>query len=317
MPAPSRSARLVIAACCLALVVSGCGGGDDEPVAAASPTPPGSGDAALITDVATEVLVSDDLTRKCEQLVTPGFVLAVFGDQETCTQDPVDSTAEDATGAEVSDVVVDGDSATATVTEEGGSSAGASGPWRFTRDSTGGWRLSEWSIDYLRSLVAATFGDAYASDGPEDPFDDADFRSCFVAALQSFDDRAFRTVMYALIAQRDDADDELNRAAEGCGEAASGEELTGKVTEIREAFETAYRAAASRARPGADVDCELAALRRGLTDEEIVAAEEGDTGAQGKLERIAGAAQVGCSAPGGGSDDASEDTAEGTGAADA
>ncbi|GAA0602938.1 MULTISPECIES: hypothetical protein [Sporichthya] len=221
--------RAVVAASCAVLVLSACANDDDDneavstPAATASasatpePTPSASeADVEALTTLTVEILTTDDLKRKCEELATSGFVLAVFGGQESCQEEDDDSDDDnDPTGAELSDVVVTGDSASAVVAIKGGSTDGAEGAWRFTKDATG-WRLSEWSIDYLRSVLATGFGTNY-QEGEGGPIDDPDVRSCFVAKLQSLDDQNFRTTMYTLIAGRDDADQYIGETLIACG----------------------------------------------------------------------------------------------------
>ena len=252
-----------------------------------TPTP---SDADQIAAVASELATTEDPVRKCEQLATSGFVLAVFGSQENCktSGDDADSDSE-ATGADVGSVVVTGDTATAVITLRGGDADGATGSWRFTKDASG-WRLAEWSIDYLRSVLATGFGPGYQADGADDPFADADTRSCFTARLQSLDDQSFRTVVYSLVANRDDSNEVLGRALIACGYS----DPDAPDSEVRAAFEASYRAGASQTRPEADIDCELEQLRESVRDDEIDAAEAGDQEAYAAIEAAAAEAQTDC-----------------------
>lgn len=293
--------RTAVFASCAALALSGCAGDSREGDEAAAPeitqtlTP---SDSELITAAAVELATTDDLTRKCEQLATSGFVLAVFGSQENCkTSDSDADSGDDATGAKVSGVMVEGATATAVVTLEGGDTAGATGAWRFAKDPGGGWRLSEWSIDYLRSVLATGFGPNYRADDENDPFAEADTRECFTAKLQSLDDQSFRTVVYSLVANRDDSNELLGQALIDCGYTDFGSELDAADSEVRASFEASYRASASQARPGADLDCELEALRESVTDAEIEAAGT-DSGAYNAIATAAAEAQKNCAGDG-------------------
>jgi hypothetical protein len=294
----SKTRRVAVAVSCTVLALGGCASDDDgddsaeaTPEITQTPTP---GDAEQITAVAVELATTDDLARKCEQLATAGFVLAVFGSQENCKTPSDDGDADaDPTGAEVSSVEVDGDSATAVITLQGGDTDGASGAWRFTRDA-GSWRLAEWSIDYLRSVLATGFGPNYEAEDADDPFGDAEIRSCFTAKLQSLDDQSFRTVVYSLVANRDDSNEVLGRALIECGYTDSASELPAADSEVRAAFEASYRASGSQARPGADIDCELERLRDSVSDAEIEAAEGGDADAYAEIGAAAGEAQSAC-----------------------
>lgn len=293
-----RSLRAAVAASCAFLVLAGCAndGAEDDaappgPEITQTPTP---GDVEQITAVAVELATTDDLVRKCEQLATAGFVLAVFGSQETCTTSDDDADGDsEATGADVSSVVVTGDSATAVIALRGGDTDGASGSWRFSRDA-GGWRLAEWSIDYLRSVLATGFGPNYESEDADDPFAEEEIRSCFTAKLQSLDDQSFRTVVYSLVANRDDSNEVLGRALIECGYTDDDSDLPAADTEVRAAFEASYRAAGSQARPDADIDCELEQLRERVTDSEIEAAEAGDADAYAAIGTAAAEAQDDC-----------------------
>ena len=294
-----RSLRAAVAASCAVLVLAGCADDDGAEDGVAQPGPeitqtPTPGDAEQITAVAVELATTDDLVRKCEQLATSGFVLAVFGSQENCktSDDDADGDSE-ATGADVSEVVVTGDSATAVITLRGGDTDGASGSWRFSRDA-GGWRLAEWSIDYLRSVLATGFGPNYEAEDAADPFAEEEVRTCFTAKLQSLDDQSFRTVVYSLVANRDDSNEVLGRALIECGYTDDDSDLPAADTEVRQAFEASYRASGSQARPDADIDCELEQLRESVTDAEIEEAEAGDSDAYAAIGAAAAEAQDDC-----------------------
>lgn len=293
-----RSLRAAVAASCAVLVLAGCSddGAEDDAAQAGPETTqtPTAGDAEQITAVAVELATTDDLVRKCEALATPGFVLAVFGSQENCKTSDDDAAGDsEATGADVGSVVVTGDSATAVITLRGGDTDGASGSWRFSKGADG-WRLAEWSIDYLRSVLATGFGPNYEAEEADDPFAEEEIRSCFTAKLQSLDDQSFRTVVYSLVANRDDSNEVLGRALIECGYTDDESDLPAADTEVRAAFEASYRASGSQARPDADIDCELEQLRESVTDSEIEAAETGDSDAYAAIGAAAAEAQDDC-----------------------
>lgn len=294
-----RFLSAAVAASCAVLALAGCAndgddGGDAAQAGSEITQTPTPGDAEQIAAVAAELATTDDLVRKCEQLTTPGFVLAVFGSQDNCrASGDDDDPGSEATGADVGSVVVTGDSATAVITLRGGDTDGASGPWRFSRDA-GGWRLAEWSIDYLRSVLATGFGPNYDAEDADDPFAEEEIRSCFTAKLQSLDDQSFRTVVYSLVANRDDSNEVLGRALIECGYTANDSDLPSADSEVRAAFEASYRASGSQARPDADIDCELEQLRESVTDSEIEAAEAGDSDAYAAIGAAAAEAQDDC-----------------------
>ncbi|MGQ0626444.1 MAG: hypothetical protein ACT4PP_17565 [Sporichthyaceae bacterium] len=265
----SRRRRHSIGALALAalLVAAGCSDGESGE-ATTEDAAPAANDEALITALATDFVTASDDPRTCTELATPGLVTAIFGDVETCER--VSSTpddGEDATDAAVTSIVVNGDTATANVKEIGGDTDGATGKWTFARGGDG-WQISEFSIDYLRSIVAVAFGPNYESDGPEDPFADAAFRNCVRSRFLALDDQRYRAIVYSLIAERDDADATLEGFGTDCV-AASEQTLT----ETRRNFEEGFRSSIPDDFPSEVADCVLLTLRELVTDAEIEAAE--------------------------------------------
>ncbi|MGQ0631889.1 MAG: hypothetical protein ACT4P1_12690 [Sporichthyaceae bacterium] len=249
------------------LVAAGCsGGGSDE---AATPATPAPSDESLITATATDFLTAGEDVSTCTELATPGLVVAVFGDVETCkriTASPDEGV--DATGAEVTSIVVSGDTASAVVKEIGGDTDGATGKWSFARNGTG-WQVSEFSIDYLRSIAAVAFGPNYTSDDPADPLAEPAFRNCFRSRFLALDDQKYRATVYSLIAERDDVDAIFEGFAADCTEAANR-----SLTPTRRAFEEGFRSSIPDDFPPSVATCVLLTMRETVSDAEIEAAEE-------------------------------------------
>jgi hypothetical protein len=235
--------------------VSGCGG-DDGPKAGS--------DQARITDLARFVVTAPTGDAMCSTQLASDFVSAVFGDVSTCRRAGADNKPEDnATGATVSDIAVDGDSATAVVTEQGGAADGASGTWGFVRNAAAGWRVAEWRIDYLRAEFKAQFGPAYRSDGSDDPFGDATVRGCVSDRFQGLADPEFRATAYEILRGSDSGDEALKGWYYDC--IASGK--TQGVSTLRRIFEDGLRQADSI--PPQVIECVVQKLRKTVSDKEI------------------------------------------------
>ncbi len=241
------------AAVLTALLLAGCGGGG------------AGGEAEEIGELARTVVTSAPGAARCEAWFTPEFVTTVYGDAETCARvgaaaDPADT----ASGVSVADLTVDGDSATAAVTAQGGSADGARGIWVFAR-SEGEWRVAEWRTDYLRSIFRAQFGPAYTVAGDDDPFRDPEVRACISAAFQSLADPEFRATAHEILRDSRAADDAVRRWYFGCVD-GEGRTEEGGVSELRRIFEEGLRGADV---PREVVDCAIRRLRTTVTDDEI------------------------------------------------
>ncbi len=239
--------RWAAAPATLALLLSGCGEDDAA----------GNSDAAQITAVARAVVTSGNAEEVCRTGFSADFVSSVYGDLEVCRAAAVDTDATDAaTGASVTAITIDGDTATATVTEQGGAADGASGTWGFVRDA-GGWQVAEWRIDYLRAGLAAQLGPAYRAEGPDDPFRNATVRACLSDHLQALADPEFRATAYQIHRRSGAGDDTISGWYADC---------TGGVSTLRLDFEDVLRQADI---PAAVIECAVKRLRRTVSDAEI------------------------------------------------
>lgn len=236
----------------LLVASAACGAGDGASEA----------DVAAITATATAVVLAAD-PGVCATHLTAEFVTSFFGDQPACRDSAAAESGEvRATGARVGDISVDGDSATATVTEEGGDSNGASGQWRFARDGDG-WRVSAWSADYLRSQLTASLGAEYEPDGEGDPFADPATRECLVERLLDRSDEDFLAMVKEIFRETEASEKLFLDTFIACGE----EEVSPGVTRLRLAFEASLRSQPGV--PTAVVECLIAALRERVSDAEL------------------------------------------------
>lgn len=231
------------------VLLAGCADGDP------------SGDAGEITELATFVVTAPTGDEVCRTFLTEDFVRAVFGDLDTCVRSGSDDDPADvATGATVTDISVDRDSATAVVTEQGGAAAGAGGTWAFVRDETG-WRVSEWRIDYLRSGFEAELGAAYRPQGAEDPLTDSVVRACVSKRFQALADPEFRATAFELMRESEPGETALKGWYFDCAEGK-----TAGVSTLRRVFEDGLRQADI---PSAVIECAVLKLRETVSDAEI------------------------------------------------
>lgn len=255
--------RLALLGGVAVLALAGCGDDADDGGSGG-----GGDDAAALEAVVSRALSTQDPAVKCEQVVTPAFVRAVYGDVATCrkaeTPEPDDKPAE---GASVSDVQVDGGKATATVRVRGGESDGATGPITFAKVEDA-WKVDELSVAFLRSQLAKGLenGDFGADDGPL--ADDA-ARACIAKGLQDLDDAAFRQLAYDAIADKDPTDDFLEVITR-CASQSTGSGEAGDVSLLRRQFESGIRESLEGDKATkAQIDCVVAELRKSISDKEI------------------------------------------------
>ena len=215
-----------------------------------------------ITALVNYVTTVDDGKDVCSSHLTDGFVETVFGDVATCEKDDdSDGDEGDASGATVTDIKIDDDTATAIVTVNGGDTDGATGTWAFLKGEDKVWRVSEWRADYLRSSFERTFGDKYDSEGPDDPFDDDSIRGCVKDKLLGQDDTAFLDTAYKLFRNSEDSVEKLLGFMSECPSDTEG------VSALRALFEKGFRASAQL--PPAVTECIVLGMRTGLSEEEI------------------------------------------------
>ncbi len=281
-PAPKRSRKLpmAIAGTVLVLGVIAAGaavalsGGDDGK------------NSDEITALVNFVATADDGADVCRSHLTEDFVRTVFGDLATCERDDDrDGDEGDATGATVTDVVVDDDDATAVVTVTGGDTDGATGTWAFRRGEDKVWRVAEWRPDYLRSSYDKTFGVNYASDGPDDPFDDVDVRTCVKNQLLGLDDPAFLSTAYALFRDSAQSTPKLLGLMSECPSEIEG------VSALRALFEKGLRAKISAQLQPQVAECAITGWRTAMSEAEILTMMQNEdaplpTDVQGRMQQV-------------------------------
>lgn len=190
----SRLAAGLLVAVLAVFIFVGCGGGDDP-------------EGERVSGVIADALISEDAEQKCSEFVSERLVVAVYGSVEDCieAEQPDESDGEFPDEVTVSEISVEGDKATATVTEVGGETDGATGTFTLVLvEDT--WRIDEFGVDYLRSVLTqglAGFADSEDADDPENPLSDASVRDCLGEGLEGLSDEEFRQVAYDGMAERD------------------------------------------------------------------------------------------------------------------
>lgn len=184
-----RLALVALAALCAAFVVA-CGGSSDE-------------EGAAISEAIATAAMSENGEERCRELVTERFINDVYEDVETCIKATNDKDEDGPEEITVSEIEVDGDTATATVTEVGGDTDGATGTVTVAKVE-GDWRVDELGIDYLRSQLEQGFAneDNFTED-EYGPLADASVRECVLTGFQELDDADFRQMAYDSMADRE------------------------------------------------------------------------------------------------------------------
>lgn len=259
-PPPSRSKKLplvvlgvIVALAAIGSVVAVALSGDDD-----------GQDKEDITALVNYVTTVDQGEDVCSSHLTPEFVTTVFGDLATCEKDDDEEPdeAEDATGATVTDIEIEDDTATARVTVIGGDTDGATGTWAFLKGEDDIWRVSDWRPDYLRSSFELTFGEKYVSEGEDDPFDDATVRGCVRDQILDQDDAAFLDTAYELFRNSEKSVELLLGFMSECPTDVEG------VSALRALFEKGFRARAEL--PSEEIlDCIVLGMRTELSDSDI------------------------------------------------
>lgn len=299
-----RGLTAALAGSAALLFAAGCG--SDSSSSSSSSSDSGK-DAAQITKVTETAITTTDATVKCVDVVTRGFVTAVYGDLSTCkkAEAPSPDDAAPATGATTTGVTVSGDKATAVVTVKGGDTDGATGKLSYERED-GTWKVSELGIDFLRSQLKTGLEHGDATD-KSSPLNDPKVASCIGDHLQSLDDAAFRALAYAAISDKD-PDPAFVKAFTDCAAKSSTGTTTTDTTStdasttsgdesvslLRRQFETGIREAAVKdGATEAQVACVVKELRSTISDDEIVA-EVGKTKTSATLAQRAAKAIQHC-----------------------
>jgi hypothetical protein len=233
------------------LLIAGCGGDDGGSAA---------DDRKEIEAVISKALKTDDPQVKCVDTVTKSFVSTIYRTLAACKAEEAKPEATKPPKAtKLSAVKIDGDTATATVALVGGDSDGTSGQISFAKED-GAWKVDGVSVAFLRSQAERNL-----SHDRGDALGDAKSRACVSKGLARLGDDEFRDVAYDGIAGRDNQT--LISIVTPClaGNGNGGTSL------LRKQFESGIRESAAKdGTPQKAVECVLQALRKSITDAEII-----------------------------------------------
>lgn len=272
-PRASSKSRRTGGAVVLALVAIAIGVGTAVLVSQAQDGPDRSTDIAAIDAVATESLAAPDPTRSCDRL-TPEFTQTVYGTLEQCkARQESDPTLR----ANLTDHQIDGDNATAIVTQVGG----AAGRWTFVRDGST-WRVADWSTEFMRSALTVIYGrDVYRAAYSSDPFGDPLVRRCFHDRVQAQEEPALRTFVFNLV-----RNDSTGPVFDGFAAECQTQVAESRITPTRREFEQVVRRELATTLTPDQLECVLRELRGTVTDDEILRSGD-DATASAQLEERA------------------------------
>ena len=211
-----------------------------------------------------QAVTTKDAKRKCEELSTESFVKRVYGDLAQCRRAESQTDDPPPTGATVSAVEVEGDSATVKVRLEGSDTDGASGTLELRKES-GDWRIDDLGVDFLRSQVTT----GLSSDQSTPALSDPKVRECTREAFLRLSDSELRRVAYMAIADTDEGTEEIGKLLTPCLTAASGG--SDSVSTLRKLFESgvAQKARSEGIASPSAIACVNKGLRSTISDEEI------------------------------------------------
>jgi len=193
-----RLLPLLLAALLAAVPLGGCGGGDD-----------GGDPSADITTALQAALTSNDPAVLCERALSPALVTRVYGGNARCLQ--VERAAAASRGApgsaQVTQIKVDGDRATADVVLRGGDQDGARGALSVVRQD-GDWRLDDLSTAFLRSEFSAGL-----TSGQELQ---ANLIDCVGKRVVALTDAALRALAFGAMGGRPEAQAQLHALVTAC-----------------------------------------------------------------------------------------------------
>lgn len=207
-----------------ALLAGGCSSSDDVPTVIDDSPVASEADTNAITEVVTTVVAGKNTGQICNQLLDADMVKDLYSRAPTCRRLVAAPAGEAAAAtAEVTDVDVEGARGTAVVTATGGAADGATGTWHFVRTPKG-WKVEEWGVDYLRSVVLAIFGPRYTPTSSSDPLGSQPVRVCVNGQFQDKDDAEFLTAAKTYLRGGKPAEKLLAAAVKECGDPAAESE---------------------------------------------------------------------------------------------
>ncbi|HEY2834156.1 MAG TPA: hypothetical protein VGJ14_17135 [Sporichthyaceae bacterium] len=237
--------------------------------AVAAPSSGSKADIIAITKL-TKSIETGKPELACKTLMNTAMISSTFGTVDNCVAgaDEDDPT----TAVTAVSIQVNGNKATAIVTDSGGANDGATGTWHFERTGKT-WKLAGWGVDYMRSLTAVNFGPNYKATEADDPFANAGYRLCVRDGMVAKDDAAFRKL--ALEMETD------HNTVAGSVFAACASKGPGGESPFRAIFEKGLRQEFhAYGAPAEAADCVIDKLRTAIPEANLINAVLNGTGSK-------------------------------------
>jgi len=278
----SSLALLAAAGASVALAACGSSGGSDS--------------SKQITDTLTTGLKTNDPTVLCTKTFSTGFVTRIYGSQAKCiaVETKNAKTNKPATAVKVTNIKVDGGTATAVVAVTGGDQDGANGQLSLVSQQKG-WRVDDLSTALLRSQF-----DAGVKNDRSVP---ADLKACIASKVSGLDDASFRTLSYGSMGDQAAASAQIKSIVTDClaqtsGAANATGSSSGSASVLRKKFEQGV--SESLKKDGistAAINCVDQKLRSAISDKQIIALiGAGSKNVPPKLAEATAGAMAACNA---------------------
>jgi hypothetical protein len=254
LDAPTAVVRIALALLAGAVLLGGCGGGAD--------------DQQQIQDVLVQGYTTDKPAQECEEALSDSLLKRTYGSAARCRTVEKEPDEGKPDAVEVSNVEVDGDTATAFVALKGGEQDGARGALELGRQGDD-WRIEEFSPALLRS----TFGASLTASRDVD----AATRSCLTKRLRALSDDELIAFAYASMGERPEGLKRLQAMLARCASLSSGGRANqggtsgGGTSFLRKKFEEGVVESLQGSGAGKEViACVKRELRSRITDAQIV-----------------------------------------------
>ncbi len=230
----------------------------------------GSDSSKQITDTLNTGLTTNSPNVLCTKTFSSGFISRVYGSQAKCiaVETKNAKTNKPATAVKVTNINVDGGTATAVVAVTGGDQDGANGQLSLVSQKDG-WRVEDLSTALLRSQFDAGV--------KNDRSVAAALKTCIAGKVSGLDDAAFRSLSYGSMGDQPSASAQINTIVTDCfaqtsGAAKASGSASGSPSVLRKKFEQGVSESLKQdGISAAAIDCVDRKLRSAISDKQIVA----------------------------------------------
>ena len=281
MSVARRPVLALVVALCASAALAACGSS-------------GNNDNKQITSTLTTGLKTNDPQLLCTKTFSTSFVSRVYGSHAKCitVETKNAKTNKPATAVKVSNIAVNGGTATAVVALTGGDDSGTSGQLSLVSQKEG-WRVDDLSTALLRSQF-----DAGVRNDTTIP---ADLKTCIATKVRALDDASFRNLAYGSIGDQPAAQAQVKKLVTAClaqSAGSTGGSSSGTASVLRKKFDEGVAASLRKDGIGAAaIACVQRRLRSAISDKQIVALiGAGTTKVPPKLAEATAAAMAACNA---------------------